>query len=147
MFTFQYWIGFCEFFSVSILYPLTTFIRFCVCTVQNIILDGNSVDGSIVKKHHSIQSALGGKNQFFLFEDWCWMNVKLEKMVTASVSSGIVISVRGEGVVRSWVSKWCGTLWLDQMFVCHSYRILIFSLFLHEMIIVFKVFTLVQIST
>ena len=45
---------FCELYSVSILYPLRIFNRFCVCTVQNIILDGNSVDGSIVKKHHSM---------------------------------------------------------------------------------------------
>ena len=42
------------FFRMSRTFHLWMFIRFFVCTVQNIILDGNSVDGSIVKKHHSM---------------------------------------------------------------------------------------------
>ena len=57
----------------------------------------------------------------FLFGNGRWVNVKLEKMATGSLSSGIVISPRGEGGLRGGgLSKWDGTLWLDQLFVCSS---------------------------
>ena len=75
--------------------------------------------------------ALGIRFSPFLFGNGRWVNVKLEKMATGSLSSGIVISLRGKGGGR-WVggwgaeggggglSKWDGTLWLDQLFVCSS---------------------------
>ena len=63
--------------------------------------------------------ALGIRFSPFLFGNGRWVNVKLEKMATGSLSSGIVISPRGEGV-GGGLSKWDGTLWLDQLFVCSS---------------------------
>ena len=71
---------------------LKVFTVFLLAFIQFQIFDFNPI-------------ALGIRFSPFLFGNGRWVNVKLEKMATGSLSSGIVISPTGGG----WVGGWGGS--------------------------------------